>query len=968
MKYELPDNHGLSDQIVEKLVFHEEGKPALTDAQQASLEAGIGRGESLLVVSPTSTGKTQIALWAIAKSIELSCTTVYLVTHRALAKQKFEEFKRVLLDDFFGNSHSAIILATGDYIEDAEGNIPADPLAAPLMVATYEKYLAMLSASGIPNDMTSSVIVCDEIQLIGDANRGQNVEVLMTLLRNAGWKQFVGLSAVLHNRDANDLANWLDVKLVFQHTREKHLLYECWGPREIVAVSSEQPDILRNDIPLPQGINPEPLLVLLNLLRLKKPPLPIIVFCVKNKRETYDLAEQLLKQLGEPKPEQLSLAFEELPETSANALLSKVLARRVAIHNADLTEDERHIIEEHLLERKVDIVFATPTLAAGVNFPFGAAIFASWKRWNEAGRRYIPIETSEFHNMAGRVGRMGFEHAHGRVIFTATDVIETRAAAEYLKLGSLPELEPRIDPSRFRQLALQLVTSGLCKSREELINLVCETFSGLREQDRNLVAFQAWPERLNAAVDYLKEQTLLLEAGNHNLVATPIGREISHSGLLPETGVFLISYAINKADHLTQLLPTKSTAGDLNQLYFLICCACASSPEFRPSSGCQPTRYFPWPLRDAYLFDADPFRNNLPDPVWQADVVPVNAAKLSIDWIEGAELRNLEASLPQLSAGMLREMYRNIVWVLQGFASILTVASDTRVPSASRPTILNDHPNQLITLRKLPRIIRRLSFRIAEGLPEDVLWMISLNYASSEFKIARNEILLLRQENYTSPEKVMLGTAEADKTRLKAFASNRIDPQKKSNWLRDECRNWKAEQRKRTSEKHIGRAKKYGREKLFEEFYLKRGTEFENSFECILNALGIDFQRLDDKTKTGAPDYLINLNGSPPLVIELKSRDGDKLIDYNRAVEVLAASEIHGFKDAFCVTLCHPGVDPSVPLVITECGRLSVVESSDLGEALLRLCEGTMTQSQLYAWLASPGQALWADLPFREYF
>lgn len=60
-------------------------------------------------------------------------------------------------------------------------------------------------------------------------------------------------------------------------------------------------------------------------------------------------------------------------------------------------------------------------------------------------------------------------------------------------------------------------------------------------------------------------------------------------------------------------------------------------------------------------------------------------------------------------------------------------------------------------------------------------------------------------------------------------------------------------------------------------------------------------------------------------------------------------------------------VDEGAKLVIAECGRLSVVESSDLGEALLRLCEGSLSQNQLYAWLASPGQALANDLPFRDY-
>ena len=126
MKFELPKDHGLSAQVVEHLVFIEDGKPALTDAQFDALDAGVGRGESALIVSPTSTGKTQIALWGIAKGLESDCNTVYLVTHRALAKQKFEDFKALLLATCLKGNQSSLVIATGDYVEDASGEVPAE--------------------------------------------------------------------------------------------------------------------------------------------------------------------------------------------------------------------------------------------------------------------------------------------------------------------------------------------------------------------------------------------------------------------------------------------------------------------------------------------------------------------------------------------------------------------------------------------------------------------------------------------------------------------------------------------------------------------------------------------------------------------------------------------------------------------------------------------------------------------------
>src|SRR3972149_3791366 len=116
----------------------------------------------------------------------------------------------------------------------------------------------------------------------------------------------------------------------------------------------------------------------------------------------------------------------------------------------------------------------------------------------------------------------------------------------------LPTLEPRITPERFNQLALQLVASGLCTSRTDVEKLVCTTFSGLREHDRNSAGFATWPMLLSTAIGELVKQVLLVETGAGKLVATQVGKAIAHSGLLPETGVFLLEYATRKVNNLAQ--------------------------------------------------------------------------------------------------------------------------------------------------------------------------------------------------------------------------------------------------------------------------------------------------------------------------------------------------------------------------------------------------------------------------------
>ncbi len=961
MKYELPINHGLSERIVNTLVYTEDGSPALTDAQFAALEAGLGRGDSALVVSPTSTGKTQIAVWAVANGIETNANTVYLVTHRALAKQKFNDFQDLLRADYLDDDYSKIILATGDAVVDGRGESPADPLRSPLLVATYEKYLAMLSASGVPSSMKNTVIVCDEIQLFGDKHRGQNVEVLLTLFRNAGWRQFVGLSAVLDTKDGKDLSNWLSVSLVRTTTREKDLRYEYWSSSGIDSVTTSAPEEITHES-LPSGITPGMHKVIRYLEKQKPTPLPVIVFCMR-KQDVYDLASADLASRVVKDGPQLAFDFGDLPDTSSNSFLSKALAHRIAIHSADLTDEERKIVEDCLIKGQVDVVYATSTLAAGVNFPLGAAIFFRWQRWNSDERYYLPIEPSEFHNMAGRVGRMGSDHERGRVIFFPETGAFSNSYKRYLELDELPPIVCRINASVFDQLSLQLIATGLCHTRADVTNLVCTSFSGLREEDNNFSSFKTWPTRVEKAINVLIETSMVVEMTDGRLLATPVGKATAHSGLQPQSTEMLLNYFAHKGQVLADLLASPIDNDSIDRLAYLIFAASFSTPEFR---GVQQSRFLPWPLNDN-MYDATAYADDLLEPNWFVDPISINSAQVALNWISGAKLADQEKIHSSIRAGMLLDMYRNLGWILQGMASILSAATDSRTPNPMRPANLRGQSDLLAALRKLPRAITRLSFRVSSGLPDDVLWMNSLNQTIEPFRLRREEIIALRKYEFTRPEQLMIGTPDADEIRRKVCAKAKPSPHAKANWLRDRCRTWKSYQRNRAAERHRERARGCREIELIDEFYSSRGDEFEAAFEKVLAHVGVVFDRLDDNSKTGAPDYLIQLRNSPPLVFELKSRKGNNLVNYNGASEVLAAAEIHGYKDTFCVTLCHPGVDPSVPMAITGSGRLSVVETNDLGEGLLRLCQKRLSQEQLWQWLATPGQALSVDLPYTEH-
>jgi len=131
-----------------------------------------------------------------------------------------------------------------------------------------------------------------------------------------------------------------------------------------------------------------------------------------------------------------------------------------------------------------------------------------------------------------------------------------------------------------------------------------------------------------------------------------------------------------------------------------------------------------------------------------------------------------------------------------------------------------------------------------------------------------------------------------------------------------------------------------------------------------LGFAAINFQKLDGPGRIGYPDYLVTIEGAPGIVFELKTRQSDtEFVSFNNATEVLGASELTGMRDNFCVTLCNPAFEPSVPSLIERCGRLCVVDACDLTEALLRVREGNLTRAELHNWLSTPGVALREDLP-----
>ena len=189
----------------------------LRPAQEKAIKKGLLKRKNLLVCTPTASGKTLIAELAAVKTIlECGGKAVYIVPLKALANEKYKEFK-----EKYGNFMN-IALSIGELDK-------ADPYLAKydLIIATSEK-LDSLTRHHSPWLMEIKTVVVDEIHLLNDPGRGPTLEILLTILRQLlDDVQIIGLSATIGNPE--ELAKWLHANLVKDNWRpvklHKGILY-----------------------------------------------------------------------------------------------------------------------------------------------------------------------------------------------------------------------------------------------------------------------------------------------------------------------------------------------------------------------------------------------------------------------------------------------------------------------------------------------------------------------------------------------------------------------------------------------------------------------------------------------------------------------------------------------------------------------------------------------------------------------
>ncbi|MHA1626827.1 MAG: helix-hairpin-helix domain-containing protein, partial [Candidatus Asgardarchaeia archaeon] len=231
-------------------------------------------------------------------------------------------------------------------------------------------------------------LVVDEIHMIGDPHRGPVLEnVIMTLRKVVPEAQIIALSATVSN--AEEIADWLDAEYVLSDWRPVRLREGICYQNHIFYSDGEE-EVIRKVTP-----NPTINLAVNKLLEGGQ----VLIFTgtrqssISMAKKMAPLVSSFVKDLNRDRLSEISEEILSSTETThISRLLSELVSKGVAFHNAGLHYKHREIIEDGFRENSIKVICATPTLAAGVNLPSRTVIIDTCYRYDSSlGSRMIPI-------------------------------------------------------------------------------------------------------------------------------------------------------------------------------------------------------------------------------------------------------------------------------------------------------------------------------------------------------------------------------------------------------------------------------------------------------------------------------------------------------------------------------------------------------------------------------------------------
>jgi helicase len=522
-------------EAVKELVIRS-GIVELFPPQEEAIKAGALEGKNLVLASPTASGKTLVAeLCALKHILEKNGKTIYLTPLRALANEKFEEFRKYTTIAKKGDRRIRVGISTGDFDS-------TDPWLErnDIIITTNEKADSLLRHRAKWMDEIS-LVVADEVHLLNEAERGPTLEVVLARLMQVNPDmQILALSATINNVD--EIAQWLKAEYV---TTE-------WRP-----VALKEGVLLHDEIQYKDGnarkIEKKTKDSLMNLvLSTIKTGGQALVFTSTRKN-----AATLAKKLAGEVEEALSKPAKRALEHEANRILvagertrlsdslAELVKRGVAFHHAGLGGGHRRIVEESFRQGKIKVLTATPTLAFGVNLPARTVVVQDYRRY-EAGYGYYPISVLEYKQMAGRAGRPKYDKT-GEAILIAKTNDEADYLIESYVLARPERIWSRLAVERIlRSHVLATVAADFAHTENGIFEFFGRTFYSYQYDTQAIKGIIA------KILKYLYDEDMI-EVKGEDINATKFGKRVSELYIDPVSAVIIRDALKRKPDFLTDI-------------------------------------------------------------------------------------------------------------------------------------------------------------------------------------------------------------------------------------------------------------------------------------------------------------------------------------------------------------------------------------------------------------------------------
>ncbi|MBC6422766.1 MAG: DEAD/DEAH box helicase [Hormoscilla sp. SP12CHS1] len=526
----------------------------LDDFQRQAI-AALDSRKSVVVCAPTGSGKTLIGEYAIYRALAHGRRVFYTTPIKALSNQKFRDFCHQ-----FGKEQVGLLTGDMSIFSDSQ-----------ILVMTTEIFRNMLYGTDIGDVGTSlnrvDAVVLDECHYVNDSQRGTVWEE--SIIYCPPSIQLVALSATVANKE--QLTNWISqvhgpTELVASDYRPVPLEYHFCDRRGLFPLLDRNQ---RDMNPLlkarkvrrkgergrfPQEDCPTIGFVLSQILQ--RDMLPAIYFIFSRRgceRAVAELGSMSLLNVAES--EQVKNRLDQFIQDNYHHNPDQIasLYRGMAAHHAGVLPMYKNLIEELFQQGLLKVVFATETLAVGINMPARTTVISSLSKRTDEGHRML--NKLEFLQMAGRAGRRGMDE-QGHVVTVQTPFEGTKEAVK-LTTKEVEPLRSQFTPSYGMVLNL-LQTRSLAEAKE----LVESSFNQHLATSNQQQAIASLKGEINFQTRELAEYEKKLSEYGYGDIES-IGEQLSSSEKLKES-IKVEQKTLKNLQNQAQQERTKDLAAAIN--------------------------------------------------------------------------------------------------------------------------------------------------------------------------------------------------------------------------------------------------------------------------------------------------------------------------------------------------------------------------------------------------------------------